>query len=204
MIRHLPRAGAAALTVLVLAAGCDNGVTDPRPSAEVNQLPALAVKPGEPWSAAQRQFYQVRLSPLAGTTDHGTVLIEVVGGYLAVTVQAEGLDPLQHIPQHIHVNPTCAVGGGVLINLDANLTVAGEAPSVGAAFPVANQAGVVKYHATRSLSDLLQAVNTYQHTSLTSVDDLLAWLDLDNRNVHMHLSASPFTPMTCGPVDRIN
>jgi hypothetical protein len=204
MIRQLPRVGVAALTALVFVAACDDGVTDPRPSAEVNQLPALAVKPGEPGSAAQRQLYQVRLSPLAGTTDHGTVLIEIVGGYLTVTVQAEGLDPLQHIPQHIHVNPTCAVGGGVLINLDENLSVTGEAPSTGAAFPVANGAGVVKYHATRSLGDLLQAVNTYAGANLASVDELVAWLDLGNRNVHMHLSASPFTPMTCGPVNRLN
>lgn len=138
------------------------------------------------------------------------MLIEVVGGYLTVTVHAAGHTPEAAIPQHIHVNPTCNNGGGVLINLDADLTVGApqgmtpeRLPTQGP-FPMANAGGVVKYYASRPLSELLQAVNTHFNLTLGSVDELLTWLDLENRNVHMHIPQSPFTPVNCGEVERLN
>jgi hypothetical protein len=169
-----------------------------------DQSPALQAKPGEPGAASDRMFFQVRLGALGDSRSHGVVLIEIVGGYLTVRVHAAGLEPLQHIPQHIHLNPTCQVGGGVLINLDAGLTVPGEGAPIGAAFPVSNTGGVVNYSASRPLSELLQAVNTYLGAGLTSVDALVAWLDLENRNVHMHVPFPPFTPVNCGEIERLN
>jgi hypothetical protein len=122
-----------------------------------------------------------------------------------VSAHAAGLEPLQHIPQHIHLNPTCDPGGGILINLDANLTVPGEAPGVGTAYPTANAGGVVKYHASRSLGDLLQAVNTFLGAGLTSVEAMLTWLDLENRNAHMHVAfGPPFPAVNCGEIEPLN
>jgi hypothetical protein len=109
------------------------------------------------------------------------------------------------IPQHIHVNPTCSPGGGILLNLDATLTVAGEGPGVGPAYPMSNDGGVVKYYASRSLSDLLAAVNTHFGANLASVDELLTWLNLENRNAHMHVpDGPPFPAVNCGEIERLN
>lgn len=74
---------------------------------------------------------------------------------------------------------------------------------MGAAFPVSNNGGVLNYYASRSLSDLLQAVNTCLGANLTSVEALVAWLDLEHRNVHMHVPfGPPFPAVTCGAVER--
>lgn len=200
MADHLKRAFALACFVIV---GCTESATDP--VAPTGQTPASAAKPGDPGAASDRTLYQVRLGALGVTRSHGIVLIELVGGHLAVSAHAAGLEPLQHIPQHIHLNPTCDPGGGILLNLDANLTVAGEGPGVGTAYPVANAGGVVNYYASRSLSDLLQAVNTHLGLGLTSVEALLAWLDLDNRNAHMHVAfGPPFPAVNCGAIERLN
>jgi hypothetical protein len=161
-------------------------------------------KPGAPGDAASGAIYQVRLGAEPGSRSNGVMRIEILGGHIAVTVHAAGLMPGQHIPQHIHLNPTCNPGGGILLNLDANLTVPGEGAGVGAAYPVSNRAGVVNYYASRSLADLLNAVNTYRGTALESVDDLLAWLNLDERNGHMHVAVGPpFPAVNCGEVERI-
>jgi hypothetical protein len=198
------RAGTLAIAALSLSTACNDDTTAPLDTAASSRGAALAQAPYQPGAASSRELYQVRLAPMNGSSDHGIVKLEIAGGYLVVTVHAEGLDPLQHIPQHIHVNPTCANGGAVLISLNAQLTVAGEAPPTGDDFPVANRAGVVNYQASRPLADLLTAANTYLGTNLASVDELLAWLDLGNRNVHMHASTAPFTPMTCGEMERVN
>lgn len=185
-----------------IAIGCTEPGADI--AAPADQRPAHAAKPGEPGAASDRTLLQARLSALNDSRSRGVVLIEIVGGFLTVSVHAAGLEPSRHIPQHIHVNPTCNPGGGILLNLDADLTVAGEGPGVGAAYPVANAGGVVNYHASRSLGDLLAAVNTHQSAGLASTEALLAWLDLENRNAHMHIADAPFTPVNCGEVERIN
>ena len=165
----------------------------------------FTAQPGDPGAASDRLLYQVILSPVGETRAHGEAKIEIVGGYIAVTVHATDLMPNHHIPQHIHLNPTCAAGGGLLLDLDASLTVPGEGASVGAAYPLSNQAGVVNYYANRSLTSLLAAVNTYQHAGLSSVDQLIAWLNLEERNIHMHVAEGPpFPAVTCGEVKRLN
>lgn len=161
-------------------------------------------RPASAAAAADRMFYQVRLGSLGDSRSHGVMLIDVTGGYLRVRVHAAGLAPLHNIPQHIHLNPTCDPGGGILINLDATLTVPGEGPGVGPAYPTSNAGGVVNYSASRSLTDLLAAVNTHAAAGLTSVDALLAWLDLENRNGHMHVPVGPpFPAVSCGVIIRL-
>ena len=189
----------AAISVIACTEHADNPV-------EANGiLPAFSKKPGEPGDAANRQFFQVRLGAEPGSHSNGVMQIEIVGGYITATVHAAGLMPNMNIPQHIHLNPTCSPGGGILLNLDANLTVPGEGTGVGAAYPVSNQAGVINYYASRSLTDLLGAVNTYQGAALASVDELIAWLNLEDRNGHMHVAVGPPYPaVNCGEVTRLN
>ena len=170
-----------------------------------NDLIAFSEKPGEPGDASDRLFYQVRLGAEPGSRSNGVMLIEIVGGYITVTVHAAGLMPEANIPQHLHVNPTCNPGGGILLNLDANLTVPGEGPGVGSAYPLSNQAGVINYYASRSLADLLAAVNTFRGTTLATVDELLSWLNMEERNGHMHVAVGPpFPAVNCGEVERLN
>lgn len=193
-----------------LATGCTGPVADPVIPNDAR--PSFAARPGGPDAAADRQLYQVRLGNVNGSQSHGVMLIEVVGGHLAVTVHAAGLAPREHIPQHIHRNPTCAVGGAVLINLDAGLTVPGEGASTGPAYPVANNGGVVDYYASRSLADMIAPVNArfgsggeaVLDDEIETVEELLAFLNLEARNAHMHGFVAPFTPMNCGEVERIN
>lgn len=202
MLRNSTRSFALACAGWVMA-----GCTEPEvePAGPADQVPSFAAKPGDPGAASDRILYQVRLGALGDSRSHGVVLIEIVGGHLTVSAHGAGLNPLQHIPQHIHVNPTCDPGGGILLNLDANLTLPVEGPGVGTAYPSANAGGVVNYYASRPLSDLLQAVNTHLGLGLTSVEALLAWLDLDNRNVHMHVAfGPPFPAVNCGEVERLN
>lgn len=178
--------------------------------APADQDTPAVVKPGGPGAASDRLLYQARLGARNDFRSHGIVLIEVVGGQLTVTIHAAGHAPGAAIPQHIHVNDNCENGGGVLINLDAGLTVGApmggtpEQPPTQGPFPVSNEGGVVKYYASRPLGDLLQAVNTHFGLTLGSVDELLDWLALADRNVHMHIPASPFTPVNCGEVNPLN
>jgi hypothetical protein len=192
----------AALAAASLLLGCTEHADSP---VEARNAPTFSIKPGEPGDASERQFYQVRLGAEPGSQSNGVMLIEIVGGYITATVHAAGLMPNHNIPQHIHVNPTCNPGGGVLLNLDANLTVPGEGPGVGAAYPLSNQAGVINYYASRSLVDLMNAVNTYRGTTLSTVDALLTWLNLEERNGHMHVAVGPpFPAVNCGEVERRN
>jgi hypothetical protein len=190
--------------VPLLAAAAALGCTEHVPVEPTSDALQRA-KPGGPGSAADRQLFQVRLGAEPGSRSNGVMSIEIVGGYITATVHAAGLMPNHHIPQHIHVNPTCNPGGGILLNLDANLTVAGEGAGVGAAYPLSNQAGVINYSASRSLTDLMQAVNAYRGTTLSSTDELLGWLNLEERNGHMHVAVGPpFPAVNCGEVERIN
>ena len=161
--------------------------------------------PGEPGDARDRLFYKVNLQPVGEFGAVGVALVDVVGGVLRVRIHATHIATGANIPQHIHQNPGCNPGGAVLINLDAGLTVPGESPAFGGAFPTANQAGVMNYEATRSLADLRAALNTYVGTTLADDAELLAWLDLEDRNIHMHLPVGPpFPAVTCGPMELMN
>jgi hypothetical protein len=51
----------------------------------------------------------------------------------------------------------------------------------------------------------MAAANTHFGTSLETVDELIAWLDLENRNAHMHVAfGPPFPAVNCGAIERIN
>ncbi len=194
----------ASIAAVSLVASCGPDTPTTPDAFKQSGIAASSGMPGAPGAARERLFYKAKLEPQGAARAVGVALIDVVGGELRVRIHANGLNAGQHIPQHIHVNPGCSPGGGVLVNLDANLTVPGEAPPIGAAYPVANRAGVVNFEASRSLSELMAALNYYRNAGLTSEAELLAWLDLANRNVHMHTSTAPYTPLNCGGIDLVN
>ena len=201
MYRRLFTVGAAVGCAVLTTIGC----SDVRQNSPL--APAASLASTEAAAASDRMLFQVRLRPEGDSHASGVMLFEIVGGDFTARVHAAGLEPLQHIPQHIHLNPTCNPGGGILINLDENLTVAGEAPGTGAAYPRANAGGVVNYEASRSLTDLITAVRTFipAAAGVQTVDDLLAFLNLENRNGHMHVAfGPPFPAVNCGEVVRIN
>lgn len=198
----------ALVTAAFIMGACGDAQRNPaEPSTHAPVAAASASAPQQTTAgaAADRMLFQVRLGSEGDSRAVGIMHFEVVGGSFTARVHAAGLEPLQHIPQHIHVNPTCNPGGGILINLDENLTIAGEGPGVGPAYPRANAGGVVKYQASRPLSDLLTAFNTVQGANLGTVEELLAWLDLENRNAHMHVAfGPPFPAVNCGEIERLN
>jgi Cu/Zn superoxide dismutase len=188
------------LIAISLSVACAEQTHDP--VAATNAVPSFTNNSG---GGSDRQLYQVRLGAEPGYQSHGIMKIVIDDGYITATVHAAGLMPGHHIPQHIHLNPTCNPGGGILLNLDAGLTVPGEGAGTGTAYPLANQGGVINYEAQRSLTDLLAAVNTYQGANLATVDELLAWLNLEERNGHMHVAMGPpFPAVSCGEVERRN
>ena len=194
--------GLAVLPAVAISCAGDVPTT---PESLASSGPELARMPCPPGSASERQFFKVQLAPLGESRARGTALIDVVGGVLRVRIHSNGVEPGEHIPQHIHVNDGCENGGAILINLDAGLALPSEAPGVGAAYPVANGAGVLKYEATRSLADLRAGWNSANGTTFETDDALLAALDLENRNVHQHVAfGPPFPAVNCGPVDLVN
>ena len=195
--------GLAVLPAVAISCAGDVPTT---PESLASSGPELARMPGPPGSASERQFFQVQLKPLGEERARGMAHIDVVGGVLRVRIHSNGVEPGEHIPQHIHAGSACEPASAPILNLDANLTLPGvESPPVGAAFPVANDAGVLKYEATRSLADLRAAWNSANGTSLQSDAELLAELDLANRNIHQHVAfGPPFPAVNCGPMDQVN
>ena len=176
---------AAALAGLPVLAGCGGG------------------GPTNPDSALR--FYKATLEPAGETRVEGAAFIDVVGGDLRVRVHATGIGPGEHVPQHIHLNRGCDPAGPVLLNLDAGLTVPGEGLGTGDAFPAANRSGVIDYEATRPLDELRSALVTRGGPSLHDTEALLAYLDLEDRNIHLHVAyGPPFPAVACGGVEQIH
>ena len=192
----MPAAAAAAAALGVLIACAAEAPTTPDAAAA-----AVAFARG---GASDRMLYQAQLEPLGESRARGMVLVDVTGGALRVRVHAVGVEPGETIPQHIHVNPGCADGGAVLVNLDRNLTVPPSA-GVGPEFPQASAAGIVNYEASRPLGELRAAINAARGLTLATDEALVEWLDLENRNVHQHVAfGPPFPAVNCGPLDRVN
>jgi len=185
------------ILVALLGAACES---NPNPLAHeagaVIAGEAMQSQHGQRAAQADRQFYLSRIEPVGDTRVRGTAQFEIVGEWFTAKVRVTGVEPNERIPQHIHLNPFCTPAGGILINLDWNLTVGGEGPPAGEAYPRANRAGVVQYEARRPLVDLDAALQ--EHRGIT-----LAELELAERNVNFH---DPVTlaAVGCGEIDRIN
>ncbi len=182
---HRVALSALALVALPAVAGCGGG--------------------GPTYPESGLRFYTASLGATGAAPSEGAAFIDVVGGDLRVRVHATGVEPGHHIPQHLHANRGCDPGGPVLLNLDAGLTVPGEGQGTGAAFPMASRTGVIDYQAARPLDDLRSAIRTWGGPSLADTDDLLAYLDLEDRNIHLHVAfGPPFPAVACGGVEPIH
>lgn len=61
---------------------------------------------------------------------------------------------------------------------------------------------MLHYEASRSLDGLRSALNTWGGTTLDDTAPLLAFLDLENRNIHMHVAIGPpLSAVNCGEID---
>jgi hypothetical protein len=95
--------GCAALLIV----GCSDTQRTAPVAPGVQAAAQDARKPGQPGAASDRMLFQVRLGAEGDSHAAGVMVFEIVGGSFTASVQAAGLEPLQRIPQHIHVNPTC-------------------------------------------------------------------------------------------------
>jgi hypothetical protein len=203
MIRNRARSSwsavAGAFLVAVIGTACDPG---PNPLGADLARPAageaLLSQQGNRSDRADREFYVARIEPVGDTRVRGIAQFEITPEWFTARVRITGLAPNERVPQHIHVNATCTPAGGILINLDANLTVSGEGPGFGDAYPRANRAGVLQYEARRPIGDLEAALMAHLGMSLAD-------LALAQRNVNFHEPAPPpIPPVGCGEVERIN
>lgn len=168
-------------------------------SSHVSSIPTAGLQPITAGAAsAERARYLARVAPEGDSRVRGTAHFEIRDGWFNARVRVAGLEPNERIPQHIHLNPTCDPAGGILINLDETLTVAGEGPGAGDAYPRANRGGVLQYDARRPLEELEAALQ--EHLGMT-----LGELDLDRRNVNFHEPLPPPIPSQgCGEIERVN
>lgn len=160
----------------------------PAPDDDAPSDPA----PDDPVDAAA-ELYEARLEEVDASGVVGTATIEAEGEALRVTVVATGLRPDTEVPQHIHIHAGCASPGGILVNLDRNLTVANEGAPRGEDYPRSDGDGALEYEATRSLEDLRAAAREHGDPGADN-------LDLGNRVVSLH--APDMRPVACGPLER--
>lgn len=193
----------AALIALAFALGACEAAAPVQPENASNAASSqAAVKGGG--GANEVQMYTADLRTLNNSGVTGTAQLHVTNGTLLATLHAKGPVPgIRHM-QHIHITGSCpfpesefdengdglvsfAEGlpayGGVLVNLNDNLSV----PGVSGTFPLTNPAGVVNFQAKKALTDLPD-------------------LDLAGRTVVVHGAFvdgtfNPSLPVACGTVD---
>lgn len=145
--------------------------------------------PAEP----ERELYEARLEEVGGSGVNGSATLTIDGDRLQATVVASGLDPDVRVPQHVHVNASCDEAGGILLNLDDQLSVANEAEPRGDHYPQADVDGGLEHEVSRPLDDLESAL-------LERGGPGLADLDLGNRVVNLH--GADMQSIACGSLDR--
>lgn len=138
------------------------------------------------------ETYEARLEERNGSGVTGTATFTMEGDELQVTIAATGLDPNTRVPQHIHTNASCDDAGGILLNLDSDLSAAGEAEPRGDAYPEVDDEGRLTYEASRSVEDLRTAMGD----QAAAGEDAL---DLTNRVVNIH--GEDMQPISCGEIE---
>ncbi len=163
-------------------------VACPGPPPEADPPVVEAPPPG--WPAPQA--YHAQLEPLAGSGVSGTVTVAVDQDRLRARVEASGLEPGQPVPQHVHLGSTCQEPGGIMLNLDRQLGLAGETPPDGDMYPTADDQGNVVYDVTRSLPELRSAA---LEVGVPGPEEF----DLANRVVNLH--GQDMQPLACGQLE---
>jgi hypothetical protein len=153
--------------------------------------PERAPPVDEPDPAVEERVrvYEAQLEQVGGSGVTGTATIAVGDGLVQVRVMVQGLRPEQRVPQHVHMNATCDLAGGILLNLDSDLSYPNEAAPRGDHYPAADGDGVLDLSASRSFEDLRHAAREHQGTEPEQ-------LDLGNRVVNLH--GEDMQPIACG------
>lgn len=187
--RFIPVLTAVAATALALG-GCE--MEEPEPGTQADtmaQQPATTQQTGQQPQA----IYEARLQALQGSGVSGTAVLTQRNDQLEVTVAATGLDPSTRVPQHIHLNASCDNSGGILLNLDQDLSLPDQGQPQGEAYPQTDDQGRLQYTASRSLQELRTGLTGSGGASADS-------LDLANRVVKLH--DPDMQSISCGPLDR--
>lgn len=188
--RSLPGLVVAVVAAVALV-GCE---VEPEPADDLNLDDPTAEDTLDQQMGQQQpeETYEARLEERNGSGVTGTATFTMEGDELQITIAATGLDPNTRVPQHIHLNASCDDAGGILLNLDGDLSAAGEAEPSGDAYPETGDDGRLTYEASRSVEDLRTALGD----QAAAGEDAL---DLTNRVVNLH--GQDMQPIACGEIE---
>ncbi len=168
------------------------------------------------------EMYEAQLEARAESGVEGTATFTVEDNELVVTIAATGLDPSTQVPQHIHMNATCDDAGGIVLNLDDQLSLPNDGDPRGEAYPQSDAQGALRYEARRSVGELRMALagtgpgGAASDTAAASSDTLrtgsagmnspqgaaTAGLDLTGHVVNLH--AADMSVIACGPIEAMD
>lgn len=158
---------------------------------------------------ADQEMYEARLEAVDGSGVTGTATLTIEDEELTVTVAATGFDPNVRVPQHIHMNSSCDDAGGILLNLDDDLSAPNDGEPRGDAYPETNDQGSLRFEASRSVADLGSALGDESAGDADAADaanaDTLGGdagaerFDFGNRVVNLH--GADMQPIACGALD---
>jgi Cu/Zn superoxide dismutase len=173
----------AAVAVTLVLAAC------PAPE-EADRVPGM----DDPAPAAEERgrVFQAQLQAVEGSGVTGTATVALDDDRIEVRIQARGFQPGQRVPQHVHMNSSCDQPGGILLNLDNDLSHPNEAPPRGDHYPTADGDGTLDYVVSRSLDDLREAARQFEGQDV-------AQFDLAQRVVNLH--AEDMSAIACGALD---
>lgn len=163
---------------------------------------------------ADQEMYEARLEAVDGSGVTGTATLTIEDEELTVTVAATGFDPDVRVPQHIHMNSSCDDAGGILLNLDDDLSAPNDGEARGDAYPETDDQGSLRFEATRSIGELRTALGDEDAEDADAVgtdtagtdtlgrDDDAERFDFGNRVVNLH--GPDMQPIACGRLDAMD
>lgn len=193
-----------AVATTVLLAGCETEADRPADTG----MDTLPEQPLTTDRDQPQEVYEARLEARDGSGVTGTATVAVQDNELQVTVAATGFEPNTRVPQHIHMNSTCEEPGGIMLNLDENLSAAGEAEPRGDAYPETDDQGRLQYEASRSLDELREHMREHGGAEADTMagmqTDTMAgagaqMMDLGNRVVNLH--GENMQSISCGALE---
>jgi hypothetical protein len=116
--------------------------------------------------AQPAQLFEAVLQPVGASRVSGTASLELGEQALRATLSARGLAAGASVPQHVLASDNCLAMGRSVLNLDAGLSVPGEAPLWGEDYPRADDDGRLDYEATRPIQALVAALGHYRGMTL--------------------------------------
>jgi hypothetical protein len=147
--------------------------------------------PGE--AETRAPSYEAQVYGLDGPTIQGSVRIDPGEDTFSATIDIVGLEPGQVVSQHVYSWWDCTTIGRIVVNLDTLLTVPGEGPPQGEAYPRAGHDGRLSFQVSRPTEELASAILEYRAM-------LFEELDLGNRTVF--LRDEGYRAIACGEFRR--